>query len=353
MASGGIIQLLAEGAQDKLYKTRQSKIVTCVVKHAYNLSSRKGEFRKSIIRDCDVVRDWQLMSDVGYDVIGAVEIVANGNVLVKLSGRCLCIISMLRGTDLRKRKSVSLPFPVMKLVAIPYAQVTVQVNFRRSMVPYLEEQKKIRPFVTDVMVHIGGLADIVLGYIGMDHDIGTVSVYAANMFKSNDDIKRLTSKKMIEPIDQFQETHATIKQGESNVEVNLSGFIHLMKRIVIVFGAANGLNDETLGVLQNGTLVTQGIVHTEFTGDSAHEMDKVMFGAHVPDQPIYTITFDDGKNILDPKRVSSFMNFSRLDKTLLRLSVTPQGFPMTVTVIGESSNVLMTSNGACACIYSD
>jgi hypothetical protein len=291
------------------------------------------------------------MSDIGFDVIGSVKIMAGESVLVNVSGRCLSILSMLRGENPTKQKTMSLPFPVIKLLASCHTQISTRVNFRGSILPYVEKQKKTKPFVAEVMSHIGGLVDIVIGYLGMDHDIGTVSMYVTSVFKYRDERKALLSNRHDDPFDQFQEIHATIKPWESKVGVDLSSFKFLMKRIIIVFGTVNGPNEETLAVLQDGSLVMHGIVHTEFTGDSAQKMDKKMFGTHVQGRHIYNITFDDGKNMYDPERVSSFMNFTRLDEVRLYFNIIPQKFPMTVTIIGENTNVLMVLHGVSMCRY--
>jgi len=353
MAQGGIIQLIATGPQDKLSNTHQSKVVTCLVTYPYNLSLHKEDTKFQIPRSCDVMNNWSLLSDIGFDVIDSVEIEANGLILVRASGRCLCIMSMLLGMDPRKRKTLKVPFPVMNIVALPYVQLNVCTRFRQWEKPYLEEHKKIKPFVIKVLAHSGDLADIVVDYLGMDHDIGSVSLYSATIMREENDRKKISGNPTVDIIDQYQEISSSIKPLEENIKVDLWVFNVLLKRLIIVFHRTNGSNCETLDVLNQGTLITYGVPHTEFTGDSAHHMDKEMFDMYVPEQPIYTITFDNGKNITDPRRTSSFMNFrGSTNKVFLRLTVKPQEFPMTVTVIGESANLLMTANGMCGLKYS-
>ena len=149
MEQGGIIQLIAAGPQDKLFNVRQSKVVSCLVTYPYNLSMYKKDTKFQIPRSGDVMDNWSLLSDIGFDVIDSVEIEANGLIMVRASGRCLCIMSILLGMDPRKRKTLRVPFPIMNIVALPYVQLSVYTRFRQWEEPYLEEHKKIKPFVNE------------------------------------------------------------------------------------------------------------------------------------------------------------------------------------------------------------
>jgi hypothetical protein len=341
---GKIAQIVS---QSNPHMITQSKIVSCLASAPYGMKKQGMVYK--IPHSSDILDNWYLTSSVGLDIIESVELRTTGNNVIHMSGRCMCVLNMLQMGYSYKSKTAHLLFPQLNIFLLPYCQISVNIKFYPCVERYIEEHTILAQLISPHITYCYDLTNIVLGYIGMEYDIGNVGLYAATTTlntKERNIMPNLTSV-----IIRTYEITNIVQPGQTQISVNISETAMILKRIIMVFRECGKPNTQTLDILKKGTLCINNITHTVFTGDSAWEIDKRIFGAYVPDQPIYTITFDDGKNLMmGPERVSSYMNTNNTELTL-NLTVMPNDFPVEVLIICECVDQLQTQGGMCFTTY--
>lgn len=288
----------------------------CLVLYPYNISVHQDVHKFRIPTLCDPMQNWRLVSDIGFDVIDYVELRTSDKTLVRISGRCLCALNILRGINPRESKTLILPFAIVKITTTHTKRLYINVNFLGSDEHYRKEQGSI---VDNSIAHIGALRDVVVDYLGFNDDIGHVSLYSANIMLSINERSTVCTGESLDAIVQFREISEHIKPLEINVSVNLSVFTGPMKRLIIVFHRPKCPNSETLQIMKSWLFITNGVANMKFTRDNTQDINIFR------------------QDMIGPRMKSPL---GRMNNSTLQLTIAPQDFPTTVTIIGENPNFL-------------
>lgn len=308
--------------------TYTSSELSCDLNPAYNIY--KGFFLDSSL-DVDII-----------DKI-TMRFTSNGQVdyVNEISGFAIRIFQKLSGSSQIPYGMIPLPFPQIDMERLYYDRVTVTVNCKNPMYILDNIKREIEKHVYESLV------DIICAYaIG---DI-SVSLWARCITETGEacDKKRLDQDPHRFHIVQCQEDIRNIKIMESDVSFR-SRFTHLLHKVTMVFFRTDDIFQTPLDILIHGTLDIAGSPAFEFTRRSALIFDKVSAGAHVPDEPIYTLTFDNQPLNLDSNRAHSRVNFAYSINPSFRFSIIPQLFPVSIRLIGENINMIMMVHGT-ACV---
>jgi len=187
------------------------------------------------------------------------------------------------------------------------------------------------------------LCDIISAYVGLDYIDGKVEIMA---FSRVVDIDRLRKTPRTQKHMFLDEKLHTIAKGTTELDIDVTGW-HLITQIVW------GFHDGTsyLPILQSGNLIPTGVMHTTLTHTGAHVLDKMAHDLPVPIQPIYSVTFDNIKDLENPNRFSCGLNVSRIGTTRLRMKIAPQSRDIELHMYSHCLNRFVLHEGTGALQY--
>jgi hypothetical protein len=288
--------------------------------------------------------DLFLDSSYDLDVIESVSLVFNDGWMTihEISGDALRIRRKLSGQQ-AVYGLIQLPFNKLDMLDISSNSIAiiVRLKFPRQMI-----MSNIRDSLGESAPSIpSALTDIIGSYVSID---AQMSLWGRCITYENDvvETKLRNSNPFLIPILQTQEEIVYFMPMQAWITIS-SQFLFLMNKITMIFSRADDPYETALDVMESGTLTQSGHVAFRWTGRSAHIFDKVEHGRHVPDEPIYTITFEKNELNLGTDIPHSRVNFS--SDVSLSFRVKPQPFEMKLRIIGENLNMMAICQGM-ACV---
>lgn len=292
------------------------------------------------------------------DVLSDISLFIVGNPIHEISGRAIQAQMILDGN----RKEIdagilTVPFhPVRKYMCL-YGHILVRIRCRLNTHCASAHIKDLINSVSQFILH--DEASIVAQYIGRENKT-SMRLYARNTIIGTDKHGSDIGQMITEPFIQHHEftelipANATTFCTTLDLRMPVSRLIFVFTRADENDAFASGILDVlTIGSLSFGFREssddTECKKFTEFTwsGKQAHIMDKLAMRAHVPNEAVYTLTFEPN----DPHSADahSLVNFSSggLWKTIKHLDfqINPQSFPMELRVISIVHNKIIYGGG--------
>jgi hypothetical protein len=332
---------------------------------------RKTTITFELPKTCEIYDNIFLTFDE-FATCESIQLIAcsvGGEVIQSISGRELCLHGMLNPNF--NPKAIKIPFCkliVCKWDALPQISITFggilskETNIKISKI-YIDIISKFLPVID--------LAKEVLEYIGYDNiHIGNMSIWTNSILmeqKNNDEYTTQQTPTM--PVTCFKTANRQlIPLPSSNVKipfpqniimagnikhtVNISKFHSLTKKLFFAFRKVHESNLEVLPILREVTLTINSAQYCNYSKKNAHQLDKLKFKDYVPEQEIYTITFEKKNENFNFQEINSYDNISCITENCkLSFIIEPQEFAVEITVHTESTNFLMHNAGRCVLRY--
>ena len=288
------------------------------------------------------------------NMINEVVLSYSGCFLCRISGRFLCLYSML--TPNFNKKYIKLPFH-RKLIA-PSQQSLLEIYYNKPDKNMLRASKTIYKNIFEKYM-IPPVALEIQQYLGNATKFGKTEIYVnkriisdtyKNRMRERKDNVEAKSEKIMQdqkiPIETFQTGKSFMISAGNTTGGNSYKFIWKGLKLIFAFRKINAPNTEILPILIRGTLLIDRRVHMRFTKNMVYIADKLTYNDHIPDVEIYTITFENQDYANDnPDEPHSHYFASRSESLTLNVMIEPQKFDVECTVHLLSTNYLLGCRG--------
>jgi hypothetical protein len=287
----------------------------------------------------DTYNKFFLESTFDIDIIDKISLVfSNGanDVIYEISNSAIQVQRLLQPKP-ANYGMIPLNFPKFEMCRFQYGKPEVIVRSKSLLQITRRINSELKTYLPEA------LADMVSSFIGTT---ATISLWARQITIPIREIENIIRDQtpMTFPIAQCQEEVFTILPHGRDIQV-ISGFAFLLNKLIMVFYRADDPSEEPLAVMNYGSLSRDARTIFEWTGQSAHVFDKAIHDAHIPEKPIYTLTFDNKILNTGNSVQRSRINFSGHEMRL-HFDLDPRPYAMTLRIIGESVNKILIADGA-------
>lgn len=277
-----------------------------------------------------------LYSDCHFDNVKNILFYVNGMNLLLISSRALFLLQSLQGNN-KNFFDVCIPPIMMKYL---YG-TNVKILVRYRNIYQLRYDLLLEFFDRDCL----SIIDLYLG----ENEISLKCFgKCLKKYETTNDTEFYSGPEN-SVFQQYREESIIINSGVDSVTYGDINVKMPLFKIIIAFKRKNNEFDfETLPILIGGRLHSGSDVIDEFTAEKANYIDK-----HISEQnvnigsSIYTITFDNGKNLNAPERKYSCLNvFDKCRFLNLTLNIIPQLMEINMTILCCYANSIFYDQGS-------
>jgi hypothetical protein len=214
-----------------------------------------------------------------------------------------------------------------------YSRVTIDVTMKHNPA---HPSALVGPLMTHFPQDIASLID---GYAPQTY--ANVDLYASEKYLNAEERKSLIATRHWINIRQFEQDVRRIPAGQTEYTHGLS---QGRAAYGLMFFFTRPGCSEPMDILLSGRLELSGYTYAEFTGYSAWVVDKAINDLHIPDKPVYTITFEN-EDPSDDGSPRGHLCFFSITGANLSVKIASQPVDVELTVVLILHNHLMVEKG--------
>lgn len=290
-------------------------------KISYNTDNIKDVFLEFDEKD--------LMGISGYNLIKDFTIIADNRIVYKMSGKLSYVIKILSNTCIFNNL-IYIPLNI-DIASIPYTEIKINISKKQPKDISFVYYKTLEPELYKLLKLPSELSNIVIDYLINPNDPeSNMEISYKNTIFMGENLKRLRNRESkFELMESYKEKSVRIKKENAYVDVNIEE-TGVAKQLIFWFSNRDGLDTNILPILKNGKLLFANQLYQEFDVNHVHKIDKIVNNKHVPNQHVYTLTFQD-LNSFNSEFIST-INLGRIDKTLLKIEIEPQKYDVMLNI---------------------